>query len=512
MTLPNLFANIGAIVYEADIATLQHAMSTGQCTAQDLVRACQERIAAIDHGGPGIRSVLELNPDALSIAAALDQERTDGHLRGPLHGIPVLLKDNIDTADQMLTTAGSLALVGSRVTQDATVAQKLRAAGAILLGKANMSEWANFRSSHSSSGWSGRGRQTRNPYVLDRTPCGSSSGSAAAVAASLCVVALGTETDGSIVCPASICGVVGIKPTVGLTSRAGVIPISATQDTIGPHARTVADAVTVLAAIAGLDPRDPATSAGSFPNDYAALLDPHALRGARIGVLRDVFKHGPAVGRVYEQSLATLAAHGAELIEVTLTAEAAGSGDGERLILLYEFKDGLRRYLAERVAGPGGEALPHNLADIIAFNKQHDGEELPYFEQETMLAAQAVGDLDSPEYLEALTISRDAAQAGIDTLLSSHRLDALVAPTKTPAWLIDLLNGDNYLGGSSGPAARAGYPLITVPSGFIHGLPVGLTFMGTAYSEPMLIRLAYAFEQATMARRPPQFLPTLNLP
>jgi amidase len=506
-------AEIGAIVYEADIATLQYAMAVGQCSAQDLVRACLDRIAALDHAGPQVRSVLELNPAALAIAAELDQERAAGNLRGPLHGIPVLLKDNIDTADEMLTTAGSLALVGSRVTQDATVAQKLRAAGAVLLGKTNLSEWANFRSAHSSSGWSGRGRQTRNPHVLDRTPCGSSSGSAAAVAASLCVVALGTETDGSIACPSSICGVVGIKPTVGLTSRAGVIPIAATQDTVGPHARSVADAVAVLAAIAGPDPRDPATasSAGQFPSDYAALLDPQGLRGARIGVLRGLFSHSQAFDRSYQQSLDTLAAQGAILIEVTLESSAEAK-TSEWQVLLYEFKDGLQRYLAQRVAGPNGEAVPRTLADIIAFNHEHAAEEMPYFAQETFLAAQALGGLDSPEYLQALATSRDTTRAHLDTLLASQQLDALVAPTRSPAGLIDLINGDYGLGGSSGPAARAGYPLITVPSGFMHGLPIGLSFIGTAYSEPTLIRLAYAFEQASMARRPPSFLPTLDLP
>jgi amidase len=327
-------------------------------------------------------------------------------------------------------------------------------------------------------------------------------------------VALGTETDGSIVCPSSICGVVGIKPTVGLTSRAGVIPIAATQDTVGPHARTVADAVAVLAAIAGPDPRDPATAASATVQgiDYLAALDRDGLRGARIGVLRNFFLHSPAVGNIFEHALAQIVAGGAELIDVDLPPAAAGSGEGERLILLYEFKDGLQHYLAERVAGPDGAPVPRTLADIIAFNKQHREQELTYFGQDTFLDANELGGLDAPAYREALVKSRDAARAGINALFEQEKLDALIIPTQTPGWAIDLINGDHYLGGSSGPAARAGFPLITVPAGFIHDLPVGITFMGTAFSEATLIRLAYAFEQRTLARRPPRFLPTLDLP
>jgi amidase len=504
------YDTIGADVAETDIAALQRAMADGRLRAVDLVRAYLERIAAIDRSGPTLRAVIEVNPDALAIAADLDRERAEGRVRGPLHGIPLLLKDNIDTDDRTLTTAGSLALADSRPPKDATVAARLRAAGAVLLGKANMSEWANFRSSRSSSGWSGRGGQVRNPYLLDRTPCGSSSGSAAAVAASLCAAALGTETDGSIVCPSSICGVVGIKPTVGLTSRAGVIPISATQDTIGPHARSVADAAIILGAIAGPDPRDPASEAAA-PHalaDYTGALNPDGLSGARIGVLRGLFNHGPAVAQIYEAALSDLQARGAQLVDVALPPELAATADAERLVLLYEFKDGLRSYLATRLP-IGSDAPPRSLADLIAFNQRHADREMPFFGQETFLESEATSSLDDPEYLAALAASRDTARRAIDGLLAEHRLDAIVAPSKTPAWAIDLLNGDHYLGGSSSPAARAGYPLITVPAGFVRDLPVGVTFMGTAWSEPTLIRLAYAFEQATRARRAPQFLPTL---
>ncbi|MBX0329419.1 amidase [Oscillochloris sp. ZM17-4] len=500
------------LVYEISIADLRAAMGAGRLTSRAIVEAYLARIAQIDQGEGGLRSVLELNPDALAIADALDAERAGGAVRGPLHGIPVLIKDNIDTADAMHTTAGSLALLGSRPAKDAGVARRLRAAGAVILGKTNMSEWANFRSSRSTSGWSGRGRQTRNPYALDRNTCGSSSGSAAAVAASLCAAALGSETDGSIVCPSSLCGVVGIKPTVGLASRAGVIPISATQDTVGPHGRTVADAALLLGAIAGPDYDDPATAAGAGRalDDYTPFLDADGLRGARIGVLRagKVFGYHPGTDRVAEAAIALMAERGATIIDPVELPEGASFADpAEFEVLLHEFKAGINAYLA----GCGGD-LPRSLAELIAFNEAHADVEMPYFGQELFLLAEARGGLDAPAYQEALAKSRDGARAAIDGALDAHGLDAIMMPTESPAWLIDLVNGDHFLGGSSGLAARAGYPLVTVPAGDVHGLPVGITFMGRAFSEPTLIRLAHAFEQAAQARRPPQLLATISLP
>jgi amidase len=486
-------------------------MDEGRLTARAITEAYIARIDEIDRGPGGLRAVLELNPDALAIADALDSERAAGALRGPLHGIPILLKDNIDTADRLHTTAGSLALLGSRPHQDAEVARRLRAAGAIVLGKTNMSEWANFRSNRSSSGWSGRGRQTRNPYALDRNPCGSSSGSAAAVAASLCAAALGSETDGSIVCPSSLCGVVGIKPTVGLASRSGVIPISSTQDTVGPHGRTVADAAILLGAIAGADPRDPATAAGEGRvfSDYTQFLYADGLRGARIGVLRSgkVFGYHPDTDRIAEEAIRTMAAQGALIIDPVHTPEDVPISDpAEYEVMLYEFKATLNAYLA----GCGGDA-PRSLAELIAFNEANREQEMPYFGQEIFLLAEAKGDLGDPAYRDALARSRDNARNAINSLMEQHQLDAIVMPSESPAWLTDLINGDHFLGGSSALAARAGYPLVTVPAGDAHGLPVGVTFMGGAFSEPTLIRLAYAFEQAAHARRPPQLLPTLDL-
>ena len=505
-------------VEEATIATLQRAMESGQLTSRRLVETCIARIEALDWSGPTLRSVLEVNPDALAIADALDAERAAGGPRGPLHGIPLLLKDNIDTADGMHTTAGSLALLGSRPGQDATVAHRLREAGAVLLGKTNLSEWANFRSTRSSSGWSGRGRQTRNPYALDRNPGGSSSGSAVAVAANLTVAALGTETVGSIVGPSSMCGVVGIKPTVGLTSRAGVIPISRTQDTVGVHARTVADAATVLGALTGVDPRDEATqhSSGRSHHDYTQHLQADGLPGARIGVARKFHTgYSEHTDAIFEAALQVLRAQGAVLIddvefpgEADLRAPLPGPDlTTQGIVLQYEFKAGVNQYLATRP-----DAGVDTLADLIRFNLEHAAEEMPYFAQEIFLASQARGPLTDELYLQALAKNR-AFRSAFEQFLDEQRFDALVAPTTGPAWMIDVINGDRRLGGSAQPAAVAGFPLVTVPAGFaFEQLPVGISFMGRAWSEPRLIQLAYAFEQAQPVRRRPECLPTVPLP
>jgi amidase len=491
---------------EATIASLQAEMVAGRLSARRLVEQYLERITALDRAGPALRSIIEVNPDALEIAEALDRERAASGPRGPLHGIPILLKDNIATADKMGTTAGSLALAGVSFAHDAFVAARLRAAGAILLGKANMSEWANFRSTHSSSGWSARGEQALNPYSLDRSPCGSSSGSATAVAANLVTVSLGTETDGSILCPASVNGVVGVKPTVGLTSRAGVIPIAHSQDTVGPVGRTVADAAAVLTAIAGPDQRDPATGQrAAAPIDYAAALNPDALRGARIGVAREVyFGYSPATDALAEDAIRTMQALGATIVDPANIPNAKEMSDSESelAVLLYEFKADLNAYL---------EALPpdapvHSLADLIAFNEAHAAEELPWFGQEILRLAQEKGPLTEQAYLDALAEDHRLSRAeGIDAILGGERLDALVMPASGPAWKIDLIAGDHHTGGSSQPAALAGYPAISVPMGHVAGLPVGLTFMGAAYSEARLIQLAYAFEQATKARQTPRY-------
>ena len=490
---------------EVTIEQLQARMASGALTARQLVEAYLERIEAVDRGGPRLRSIIETNPDALEIADALDRERADGHVRGPLHGIPIVLKDNIDTADRMQTTAGSLALLGVAVTEDAPVARRLRDAGAVLLAKANLSEWANFRSSRSSSGWSGRGRQTRNAFVLDRSPGGSSSGSAVAVSANLCVAALGTETDGSIMSPSSANGIVGIKPTVGLTSRTGVIPISHTQDTVGPHARTVADAAAVLSAIAerGLD--------------YAQSLDPRALSRARIGVARTFHTgYSEHTDRVFEQALEVLRQCGAEVVdEVDIPGHAEVRANfedtehrAERTVMEYEFKADIAAYLATRPDAP-----VHTLADLIRFNDEHADQEMPYFRQELFVGSETRGPLTDELYQRALEHNRTFAR-GFANLFAESGFDALVAPTNAPACAIDLLDGDHHLGGSAVAAALGGFPLITVPAGFaLDLLPLGLTFMGPPMSEPTLIKLAYAFEQASPIRRPPRFRATmLDLP
>jgi amidase len=477
-----------------------------------LVETYTRRVQMLDRNGPTLLAVQELNPDAPAIARALDEERRSRGVRGALHGIPVLLKDNIATADKMETTAGALALVGARPRHDATVVRRLREAGAVILGKATMSEWAYFKANPNSSGWSARHGQTRNPYALDRTPCGSSSGSAVAVAANLTAVALGTETDGSIVCPAGMNAVVGLKPTVGLTSRFGVIPIGASQDSVGPFGRTVEDAASVLGALVGQDARDPSTlpSVGKFHADYTRFLDPDGLRGARIGVPREFYwGYSPKSDAVAAGALDTMRERGATIVDPVSIPnfDADAFTASEQTVLLYEFKAGLNAYLADLEPG----AKVRTLEDIIEFNRRHAAESLPFFGQERLIRAQAKGALTDEEYVTARERNRRlAGPEGLDVVMDQHRLDALVAPTTNPAWKIDLINGDALpaRGGSSRSAALAGYPLVSVPAGFTFGLPVGITFMGRAWSEPTLIRLGHAFERAVHARRPPRYLAT----
>jgi amidase len=496
---------------EATLDDLQRRMAAGTLTSRRLTAAYLSRIEALDRKGPALRHVIETSPDALAVADALDAERRRGKsVRGPLHGIPILLKDNVDTADKTTTTAGSLALSGSVPPRDATVARKLREAGAVLIGKANLSEWANMRSPRSSSGWSARGGQAKNPYVLDRNPCGSSSGSGGAVAANLCALAIGTETDGSIVCPSSANGIVGIKPTLGLVSRAGIIPIAHSQDTAGPMARTVRDAAILLGALVGVDERDAATAeAGSRgAADYTKFLDADGLRGARIGVVRKSFGFNPQVDRLMEGALAEMVRRGAVLVDPAEIPHAGEYDESELEVLLYEFKADLAAYL--EALGPS--APVKTMADVIAFNEAHRAQEMPYFGQELLVRSQEKGPLTTPAYREALEKNHRLSRTeGLDAVMDQHHLDALVAPTGGPAWTTDLVNGDHFSGGSSTAPAVAGYPNINVPAGDVFGLPVGISFFGRAWSEPTLLKIAYAFEQATHHRRPPRFLPTVDL-
>jgi amidase len=495
---------------EITIPDLQGGMKSGKFTARSLVEKYLARIEEIDKHGPAVNAIIELNPDALSIADGLDRERKAKGARGPLHGIPVLIKDNIDTTDRMMTTAGSLALVGSKPTKDSVVAQKLRAAGAVILGKTNLSEWANIRSSHSVSGWSGRGGLTRNPYALDRNPCGSSSGTGAGVSANLAAAGIGTETDGSIVCPSSSNGLAGIKPTVGLVSRGGIIPISHSQDGAGPMCRTVRDAAILLGALTGVDPDDAATaaSAGKSQTDYAQYCDPKGLKGARIGVARKYFGFNDAVDALMEQALGAIKQQGATLVDPADIETLGKFDDSELLVFMYELKADLNAYLAR--LGPG--APVRSLQDIIAFNERNRQKEMPYFGQDLFLKAQAKGPLTDKEYVDALAKNHQLARTeGIDALMDKHKLDAIVAPTGGPAWLTDLVNGDHSAGGSSNAAAVAGYPNINVTAGFLSGLPVGISFFGRAWSEPALIKIAYSFEQATKARQAPRFLASVGM-
>jgi amidase len=491
---------------DVGVAELRRRMAGGEFTALAVTELYLERIEALD---PRLSSVLEVNPDARAIASELDRERAAGRVHGALHGIPILLKDNIDTADRMTTTAGSLALEGSVPARDSTVARALREAGAVLLGKTNLSEWANFRARPSSSGWSGRGGQCRNPYVLDRSPCGSSSGSGAAAAASLCTAAIGTETDGSIVCPSSACGLVGIKPTIGLVSRAGIIPIAHSQDTAGPMARTVEDAAIVLSALTAPDARDAVTLGrpGAVPADYTVFLDAGALRGKRLGIGRKFLGFHAGVDRLMEEAIAALRDAGAEVVDPIDIEAVPELRENEQEVLLYEFKTDVEAYLRE--LGPG--ARVRTLDDLIRWNEENRERELRWFGQERFLTAAAKGPLTDPAYLAALETSRRLARAeGIDGALQRDRLDAIVAPTGGPAWTIDLVNGDHFGGGSSTHAAVAGYPNITVPAGLVQGLPVGISFFAGPYAEATLIGIAYAFEQATEARRPPTFRATVE--
>ena len=491
---------------EVSIAWLQEKMEQKQYSSRAITELYLARIAAIDKAGPTLNSVIELNKDALRIADEMDKERAAGKVRGPMHGIPVLVKDNIDTGDGMLTTAGSIALGDNQVKEDAFIIKQLRAAGAVILGKTNLSEWANFRSSHSTSAWSSRGGQTKNPYILDRNPSGSSAGSGSAVAANLCAVAIGTETDGSVVSPASVNGLVGIKPTVGLLSRTGIIPISVTQDTAGPMTRNVADAAVLLSALVGVDSLDNYTAAslGKFHTDYTGFLDKDGLKGKRLGVEKSAFKQTEPMVKLLNEAIEVLRSKGAVVTEIDLYKELNGQGNAEFSVLLYEFKDGLNHYLSR------ANSKIKTLADVIAYNKAHEDKAMPFFKQETLELAQSKGGLQSKEYLDALQKSHQGTRVVIDKVMKANQLDAIIGPTNGFAVCIDLVNGDYDNGFSfSSPAAKAGYPHITVPMGSWHDLPMGISFFAGPYSEPELIKMAYAYEQASKKRTPPKFLPNL---
>jgi amidase len=495
---------------ELTIDDLQQAMQSGKYSSRGLTEKYLARIQDIDKGGPMINSIIEVNPEALEIAEDRDRERKDKGARGPLHGIPLLIKDNIDTADRMNTTAGSLALLGSTPPKDAFVASQLRKAGAVILGKTNLSEWANIRSSHSTSGWSGRGGLTRNPYALDRNPCGSSSGTGAAVSANLCAAGIGTETDGSVVCPSSANGLAGMKPTLGLVSRSGIIPISHSQDTSGPMARTVRDVAILLGAMAGADTEDKATaaSAGKLQTDYTPFLDPNGLKGARLGVVRKYFGFNDAVDQLMNNLIDEIKRAGADITDPADIPTIGKFDDSELTVLMYELKADLAAYFARL----GDTAPVTSLKDVIEFNEKHRNKEMPYFGQDIFLKSEEKGPLTSKEYLDALANNRKLTRAdGIDLVMDKFKLDALLAPTGGPAWLTDLINGDHASGGSSNAAAVAGYPNINVTAGYLYGLPVGISFFGRAWSEPTLLKIAYAFEQLTKARQKPMFLPTIPL-
>ncbi|MFX0108243.1 MAG: amidase [Candidatus Hodarchaeota archaeon] len=494
---------------EFSILQLQEKMESGELTSRRIVEMYLKRIEEIDRSGPKLNSIIELNPNALAIADALDNERKNNGPRSPMHGVPVVLKDNIDTADKMMTTAGSLALLGSIPSQDAFVVQMLRNSGAVILGKANLSEWANFRSEHSNSGWSSRGGQTLNPYALDRNPCGSSSGSAVAVAANLCSVAVGTETDGSVICPSHANGIVGLKPTIGLVSRSGIVPISRTQDTAGPMGRCVADAAILLGAMTGIDPKDTVTkeSEGKYHSDYTQFLDLDGLKNARIGVARNLCGFDERVDEIVENSIEVMKQNGAKIVDPADITNAKELWETEYEVLLFEFKADLNAYLA----GLGSDSPVKSLKEVIKFNEENREKTMPFFGQDIFLKSQEKGPLTSSEYIEALEKCRKLSrEEGIDATIKAHNIDAIVAPSGGPAWLTDHVTGDHFLGGSSSAAAVSGYSSITVPAGYIHGLPIGISFISGPYQEPVLIKLAYAFEQASSIRQPPEFKNTVE--